>query len=111
MSDLAWMRPKLAELRGYLVYGDEDSYLVHADSKLPSNEHKLYWRPDEDVAQAIRCLEAAQDSHTTLCITKGHQWNVYIDGGMRYGGERQDKSLPRAICLAIAAALEWKNEQ
>lgn len=102
-SSLAWMRPKLAELCG----------LARFD---------LYWRPDEDVAQAVRCWEALLESGEYCCadirkpICEG--WEVVLrrvahdeDHEKPFvcvGGNGSTKTLPEIICLAIAAALGWE---
>ena len=94
VSDLSWMRPKLAELCGHTV-----SYLCSEyDRGLVCGD----WRPDEDVAQAVRCLEAMK-----RCIDLQFDvvWHAQI--GIEQFTIRSDISLPRAICLALAAALGW----
>lgn len=112
-NDLAWLRPKLAELCGLAAQG---RYYVRADTvplyaidfkKYPSDE---VWRPDEDVAQAIRCLEVfSKKEHIAVQIILGHRWTVILEGGMRIYEECIDKSLPYAICRVIASASEWEK--
>lgn len=90
MSDLSWMRPLLAKLVG-------------------DAEPNAY---DEDVAQAIRCLEALQ--------AQSWRWAIECENGSSDVQLRNpetlmrtrslgSESLPRAICLAIAAALQWEE--
>lgn len=85
MTSLAWMRPKLAELCGPHFSLDG-------------------WRPDEDVAQAIRCAVAAG---FPFSINYDSEYHFQID---RRGGA-YSASLPRAICLGIAAAMGWKDDR
>lgn len=102
MSDLAWMRSKLAKLCGV----NPQSILYDGPS--------IYWKPDEDVAQAIRCLEA-MNCHPKLTRSVDHfdfQWNVWIgvlNGEKWTEGKVTHKSLAVAIVLAIAAALGWEK--
>lgn len=113
MTDIAWMRPKLAELCGLFRYAPHNGPPYYAvPDQLPCR--KVYeWRPDDDVAQAVRCLDvlAQRDrfgwklSPTNrgryVCdITRPSLHHVFNDGD----------TLPRAICLAIAAALGWERE-
>lgn len=121
MSDLAWMRPKLAELCGWLTLPEDP----HWYSEPPDREgfHNNIvgvdeWRPDEDVAQAVRCLEAWRDQTMGDWIIESKP----VAGEMAYWVELApfaetpnpkrlllDGPLPRAICLAIAAALGWEK--
>lgn len=92
MTDIAWMRPKLAELARA---GDTLTQL---------------WLPDEDTLQAMHCLAYASAgpngesfvidvNKDVIRVTVGVRGKPYkVEGG----------SLPRAICLAIAAALDWE---
>lgn len=105
MMDLSWTRPKLAELCGLTLMDgrDDERYRVH-----PSG---MAWEPDEDVAQAVRCLEAMNRPVSLWWPINpvegwvGQGWAVSI-------GNPEDAhtgtTLPRAICLAIAAALGWE---
>lgn len=107
MTDLAWMRPKLAELCGVKITSDHYIDGNHAQdwSLMPTK-----WRPDEDAAQAVRCLEAMHwESWHTLQRREG-QWSVKVlpVNGIHGSGVARDALLTHAICFAIAAALEWK---
>ncbi len=100
MSDLAWMRPKLMTLCGLdpLSWGSPLSM----------------WRPDEDVAQAIRCLEALRPSLSWslgvaqnpgdrfVCIASEDEPGLSV---IVYKG-----TISQATCLAIAVALGWEKE-
>lgn len=98
MSDLAWMHERLAELCGINL---------RTNSKLWAT-----WSPTTDVAQAVRCLEAmkwawftvgrAAEGWTAMCYETPDHYEK------REYFEAEDQSLPRAICLAIAAALGWE---
>lgn len=118
MSDLAWMRPKLAELCGLksretVPYVITD-YLLNGDyfCGVPS------WRPDLDIAQAVRCLEALQ-RHRDFCCIKiglyvGEGWEVKLwthtsSHDKAVACVDQKSSLAETICLAIAAALGWEK--
>lgn len=88
MSDLKWMRPLLAKLVG-------------------DDEPKAY---DEDVAQAVRCTEVSDLIEADMQRVGDSGWYVSIrktwkDAPFR----RADMNLPRAICLAISAALNWSE--
>lgn len=100
MTDLQWMRPRLAELCGLKLEADDGDTYISDTSQL--------WRPDEDVAQAVRALEALPERHFKRMDQQDGFWTVGIwtgeDGGHRCG---QAASLARAICIAIAASLGW----
>lgn len=120
MSDLAWMRPKLAELCGIEQrFGNEihphpndESVFGWFDADGKFVCHRDSWRPDEDVGQAIRCLEAldlpTQINNTTH---KPRKWlvSVWKDQDGCDAVDLEDGKLPRAICLAIASALAWEK--
>jgi hypothetical protein len=103
MTDLAWMRPKLAELCGL------DPYTDRREPDKPCYVGLTYWHPDEDVAQAVRCLEAMRKNYLTRLTgpTKAF-WRCDLINDYSAWVE-VDESLPRAICLAIAAALGWEK--
>ncbi len=118
MTDLAWMRPKLAKLCdvSLTASGDIDDY----ESDLSGV--RIWWRPDEDVAHAVRCLEASfgDASRTAFKLEKedlwptGYRWKVFIFRKSVNGSETISlcmwaATIPRAICLAIAAALGWTD--
>lgn len=89
MSDLKWMRPRLAELVG-------------------DAEPKAY---DEDVAQAVRCLEALRPRGLTASLALcGDGWSlsVRMKRGNRALAHKRGDALPSTVCLAIAAALGWE---
>ncbi len=120
MTDLAWMRPKLAGLCGLSIDASADMVPYYASgSDYMSVET---WRPDENVAQAIRCWEVVQrkapngDYFCCMDIRMpiGEGWEIV----MRRAQSEHDKpdvllslqnNLPHAICLAIAAALGWEK--
>lgn len=109
MTDLAWTRPKLAELCGlkaWKVDPDFDVYRV-VSSNTESGEQD--WRPDDDVAQAVRCLEALHAESFRRIDYQGDVWTVviYPVQGFLTSGEGQDRALPRAICCAIARSSGW----
>lgn len=106
MSDLAWMRPKLAELCGLYRLGDEH---VYRGSQLLEVTTET-WRPDEDVAQAVRCLEALGQQFDMVRESVG--WMVRCfrpDNSPVVVTTFLPKTLPQTICLAIAAALGWEK--
>lgn len=97
MSDLKWMRPLLAKLVG-------------------DDEPEAY---DEDVAQAIRCLEEMR-----AYLTEIHRYDraqekfdperhwycgLYYHDLTKRNGVGYACTLPAATCLAIAAALGWEK--
>lgn len=109
MTSLAWMRPKLAEMCGYSVRHD-CLYLEHDLHETNFVMSMNYWRPDEDMAQAIRCLEAMHKNEQyhwrieqavtgILCsITTRRLMHLF----------RVADKAPSAICSAIAAAMGWE---
>ncbi len=104
MSDLAWMRPKLAELCG-LRTDEQGDYRDPKDNA----RYPFGWRPDEDVAQAVRCLEALgleyawtiRQREVTLRRLIGPDW----DPEWNPTHIAFTASISHNICLAIAAAL------
>ncbi len=115
-SSLSWLRPRLAGLCGIKV--DARGYV---DGNFIQDFNTLVpkWRPDEDVAQAIRCLEAIPvgpgDETTIRRVQDIHNldrnaWFVRVKRGYNQNTYVEPQSLPRAICLAIAASLNWKEE-
>jgi hypothetical protein len=110
VTDLAWMRPKLAELCGMKPHGawyrigDDASLDLHIDD----------WRPDEDTLQAIRCLERLNRTTEIEFRPSGKsQWYVLFtpekDGDSAPWA--QADTLPHAICRTIAAALGWEKPE
>lgn len=106
MTDLSWMRPKLAELCGVRVV---DGF----EWPKGSMEFSDVWRPDLDVAQAIRCLEASKRE-----LSVGYRpFNHFADDSINdkpwcsWDSERRiwEVTPSRAICLAIASALGWEK--
>lgn len=95
-DDLSWLRPKLAELCGFSL-----------------KRETFYWAPDEDVDQAVRCLEAfAMDTQHVELSWSGAAWYCVMQIPLKTGESRvitQHGPMPRAICLAIAAALGWEK--
>jgi hypothetical protein len=98
-ANLAWMRPKLAELCGLGK---------RVGVQYEDGTGKLDWRPDTSVEQAIRCLEAFEAG--MICKTPGQWWYVYLyPPNESHSVSVQAAELPRAICLAIAAAMGWEE--
>lgn len=102
MSDLAWMRPKLAELCGLRLWKGT----FHDDTR----GDWVQFRPDQDVAQTVRCLEAMR--------ARGWDWNLDHRAdwaprchlaSMTCDIWEADASICIAACLAIAAALGWEK--
>ncbi len=95
------MRPKLAELCG--IKEDPGNPL---DRPLSSG----LWRPDEDVAQAIRCLESLGPEWSwtirrrEVSITNVFNLDPWTPTHLGFSD-----SIPRNICLAISAALGWTS--
>lgn len=113
MSDLAWMRPKLAELCGAQL--NSSTVIDHYEFSDACLIKLSRWRPDENVAQAIRCLEALPKIFR-IEIVKWEQdsrywsvtlWDLSLAPNGLYGHD--DLSLTCGICLAIAAALSWEK--
>lgn len=105
MTDLAWMRPKLAELCG-LQRDDVGGWYYPSTVRGLCGETVRDWRPDEDVAQALRCLEATNGYWDVSRTDGGYEAAVFIDGiGTHHA---KDASIPHTICLAIAAAFGWE---
>ncbi len=108
MTDLAWMRPKLAELCGF---GTGDISLYEKTTGQIVDILSDDWRPDEDLVQSIRCLEAMRDTkQASYEIHRAHRWRVEISGYAACYGNITAELLPKAIVLAIAASLNWKEE-
>lgn len=121
MSDLSWIRPRLAELCDISLTstGDVDDY------ERDLSGIAKWWCPDLDVAQAIRCWENLQNKGPNgdyFCcmdirrpICEG--WELVLrrgsddkDHDKAFVLISQQESLPRGICLAIAAALGWVKD-
>ncbi len=109
MSDLAWMREPLAKLCG--AHAEDLSPVVWVEEL---GCRYIAWLPDEDIAQAMKCLEAMRK-------TFGHWWFLTpctagvapaptLAAGPQIGFEPDALyAMPRAICRAIARALEWEH--
>ena len=119
MSNLAWMRPKLAELCG--LTAEDSSYWYD-----PNDAGRVVcmlkdWRPDEDVAQAVRCLERLPKSFRVelLRLETGYGWSGTLMDTPKYFATRytdgvygsDSDTLPHTICLSIAAAFGWKKPE
>lgn len=111
MTSLAWMRPKLAELCGVEHWTKDDC--CYFSTRVSIDLHVEEWHPDEDVAQALRCLEA-------LCYrsqidydpsSESRAWGVSIFQAEDISPFSAGSSLSSAICHAIAAAMEWEEPQ
>lgn len=112
-NDLAWMRPKLAELCGYRLRQNSNGDQFYQVSETEGILLELF-RPDEDVAQAVRCLEAVKgDTCETSITSAGAGWHVTLVFPEAPGLARQivkhGFTMQEAICLAIAAALGWEE--
>ncbi len=107
MSDLAKYRERLAEIAGVTAFNSSFEQYEPSTWVDSTGEHKGRWRPDEDVAQAIQCLEAMRPNwRATLAMFAGNQvWRVEIDGHRYF--KTQENNLPAAIVSAIVAALGW----
>lgn len=124
MTDLAWMRGKLAELAGVdfgKLVGSSERHSIWQGGEMSQDD----WRPDEDVAQAIRALEAACTKHrfdftidgagTTLSQSQpqndGPEWvpnkEWFADSPQRVEDASWAPVIAREICLAISKALGW----
>lgn len=99
MTDLSKYRRALAEVAGI----NPRSFLGPG---LPVN-----WLPDEDVAQAIRVLEAMRIVGFGVFIrgiTEG-EWRCKLLNFSTFF-EETDVTLSRAICRAVIAALKLKGD-
>lgn len=111
MNDLAWMRPRLAELCGY----EYKAKVIMPFYRHPDGTNMIpqHWKPDEDVAQAIRCLESLAgrglgfELHLPRSPAKA-LWHctIRLDNQNAY---RIDVSLSAAVCLTIAQAMGWEE--
>lgn len=109
MSDLAWARPKLAELCGYATTA---GYYVHKDYK--RNLEIGNWEPEKRVDQAIRCLEALRPAWQCL-VDQNYMdgWCVELVEKVPTGRgtilvDDPKNTLPQNIVLAIIAAMQWE---
>lgn len=102
-DNISWMRPKLAELCGL-------EYFALTELVRTTGGRHVNWRPDEDVAQAIRCLEALS-SEWSWSIRRGDVMvkNIVRDDELNPTHIAFAESIPHNICLAIADALDWKE--
>lgn len=119
MTDLSWARPKLAELcRLEKRFGNERHPLPNDETVFgwfdSDGEFVCFrdsWRPDDDVAQAIRCLESLPKKWSG-----GWKLSPSYEGGVICSLNsrdlenvwKHDMSFPKAIVLAIIAALDLK---
>ncbi len=87
--------------------GGTDCY-IHPGER-PTVEPVDNWRPESDVAQAIRCFEAAKLGTQISREQKGGPWRVTVYANLATGDlvVGKDVSLPAAIVKAIAAAKGW----
>lgn len=115
MTDLQWMRPRLAELCGLHRRGG-DYVDGPTDYALPvfsvDQQHPMdgvQWRPDEDVAQAVRCLNATGFQWEITREAAGHMVRLWPSELHlpRVKTTQLPKTLEHTIVLAIAAALGW----
>ena len=113
MSNLVRMRPRLAELCGLVrskgivddFYTDKGIFAFGAN-----DNYRQVWRPDFDAAQAIRCLEAMRPAwDIEIFIFEDWVVTLQLKNLNTKKTQEADTSLPRAICLAIAAALGWED--
>lgn len=110
---LKHLRPRLAELCGLRRGKDTitpTSSSVGGSAILSNGDYSvrgMSWRPDEDVAQAIRCLEACGWSWKIQPGAGGYVCDL-VNRDMEHAFARGD-TLPVAICLAIAAAMKWET--
>lgn len=123
MSDLAWLRPKLAELCGFRAEG-AFYWTAGVDVIAAGYVYQIGdWRPDEDVAQAIRVLEAAANKDVFdnfliegdgVTLSKrepqndGPEWvpdKEWKASSPQTANDAWADAIAREICLAIASAL------
>lgn len=119
MKDLAWMRPRLAELCG-LKYGHGWLENLPPDAAILGwweGKRLLYptngWHPDKDIAQAIRCAIAVNLSFTLDRSPEGMVAASFVSlkNGevMQFSRYAVKDDIASAIVLAIAAALGWEE--
>lgn len=109
-SDLAWMRPKLAELCGL-----EHGYMADTCTAVIDDTFED-WHPDEDESQSIRCAESLGDWEIRRWTGDfvdefKYEASVYPKCASNGFVRGDNDSIARAICLAIAAALDWKEAE
>lgn len=120
MTDLSKYRAALAELCGYTRSYESPSYDGDTDfgaiyQRQDGFEWVENWRPDEDIAQAIRCLDAWRDqrpgdwrieSKRTGEMAYWITLSPYPENlDARQNLKLRDGPLSKAICLAIVQAL------
>lgn len=111
MGDLEKYRERLAEFAGIKVNKSTfEQYQPSEWTDSAGNKHQGFWRPDEDVAQAIGLLEALRLKldETEMYCTREH-WTVVmrpLEGKPIY---QVHSSLPVAIITAVVKALGWET--
>lgn len=112
MTSLAWARPKLAELCGIdfgKCVGRSERHSIWQGGEMSQDE----WAPDENVEQAIRCIPCLI-GHTEIAYWPHvMRWQVSLFQAGKPEKwlpiHAEDASLPRAIVLALIAALDLKE--
>lgn len=112
MSDT--LRAKLAEeILGWTwVRQDDGKHFYRYPSVSLMALPESHWFPDEDVSQAIRCLQALE--------AKGWRWAIDCEKGssdvqlrnpadLRWTRSLGSEPIAKAICLAIACAFKWET--
>lgn len=112
-SDLSKYRTRLAEMCGIKVELStfeqyQPSEWIDSDGK----RHKGYWRPDEDIGQAIECLEALAAQGWRWSIENWRRYSIHMEppGGGWISHEGDQGDLSRSIVSMIAKSLRWDRE-
>lgn len=118
MSDLAWMRPKLAELAGVTLHDGVSAPPGWSVGEPNTRSYVFYswpWIPDEDVAQAVMSLDSAKAGrgcqHEFIIVRSSTQTTNHWECHLQYEDMtivEKGRTLPHAICMALAAAFGWE---
>ncbi len=110
--DLSWMRPKLAKLCGVTLHDGVSAppgWSVGAPNTRDYRFNPRPWAPDENVGQAIRCLEAIGPLYAWTIRRREVTLSKITDAAWNPTRVTFTDSIPQNICLAIAAALGWET--
>jgi hypothetical protein len=114
VSDLAWMRPKLAELAGVKVdLSTFEQYQPSEWIERDGRRHRGHWLPDQDIGQAIMCLEAMRALGWCYRISAVPTGNIEVtlrsscDEDFCHDSYAAD--LTQITCHVIAGALGWEK--